>query len=214
MRLRFADVTYDGEARRLLRGGNAVHVTPKAFALLGLLLERRPAAVSRRDIQDALWPGVFVTEGNIDSLVKEIRKALGDEGRGPESLVRTVHGFGYAFDGSVDEGSPVHSGARHVIVWGVQTFPLGAGENVLGRAREASVWLGHDSVSRAHARITVDGDRAEIADAGSRNGTFLRGERLAGPAALADGDEIALGVVRVGYRFLGSNPSAPTNSAS
>ncbi len=209
MRLRFADVTFDGDGRRLLRGGEPVHLTPKAFALLGLLVERRPAAVSRADIQESLWPGVFVTEGNIDSLVKEIRKALGDGGA-EAPLFRTVHGFGYAFDAAVHEEPQLPAGVRHVVVWGVQTFPLAPGVNVLGRARDATVWLGHDSVSRAHARVTVEGDRAEIADAGSRNGTFLRGTRLTGPELLSDGDEIVLGVVRVGYRFVGMNPSAPT----
>ena len=209
MRLRFGDVTFDGDGRRLLRGGEPVHLTPKAFALLGLLLEKRPAAVSRLGIQEALWPGVFVTEGNIDSLVKEIRKAL-DDGHAGASLLRTVHGFGYAFDGTVHEEHHDLSTVRHVIVWGVQTFPLAPGENILGRARDAKVWLGHDSVSRSHARVTVDGDRAEIVDAGSRNGTFLRGERVTRPEALRDGDEVTLGVVRVAYRFVGSNPSAPT----
>jgi DNA-binding winged helix-turn-helix (wHTH) protein len=209
VRLRFADVTFDGDGRRLLRGGEPVHLTPKAFALLGLLVERRPAAVSRADIQESLWPGVFVTEGNIDSLMKEIRKALGDcAAEAP--LFRTVHGFGYAFDAAVHEEPQVSAGMRHLLVWGAQTFPLATGVNVLGRARDSAVWLGHDSVSRAHARVTVEGDRAEIADAGSRNGTFLRGTRLTGPELLADGDEIVLGVVRVGYRFVGMNPSAPT----
>lgn len=209
MRCRFGDVTFDGDGRRLLRGGEPLHLTPKAFALLGLLLEKRPAAVSRGAIQDALWPGVFVTEGNIDSLVKEIRRALGD-GRSEAPLVRTVHAFGFAFDGAVHEERRAPAEAQHVVVWGAQTFPLAPGANVLGRARDADVWLGHDSVSRAHARVTIDGDRAELADAGSRNGTFLRGARLTAPGLLQDGDEIVLGVVRVTYRFFGTNPSTPT----
>lgn len=212
MRLRFGDVTFDGEGRQLLRADAPVHLTPKAFSLLGLLLERRPAAVSRAEIQDALWPGVFVTEGNIDSLVKEVRRAL-DGASGESHLVRTVHGYGYAFDGAVHPERHRPETARHLVVWGVQTFALGPGPNVLGRAREADVWIGHDSVSRAHARVTVEGDRAEIADAGSLNGTFLRGARLTGTELLEDGDEIVLGVARVSYRFFGANPSAATKSA-
>lgn len=213
MRLRFGDVTFDGDGRRLLRAGEPLHLTPKAFSLLGLLLEKRPAAVSRSEIQDALWQGVFVTEGNIDSLVKEIRRALGDA-RSEAPLVRTVHGYGYAFDGAVHQERHGLAEARHFVVWGVQTFPLGPGANVLGRARDADVWLGHDSVSRAHARVTVEGDRAEIVDAGSRNGTFLRGARVTAPELLEDGDEIVLGVVRVAYRFFGANPSTPTRPVS
>lgn len=212
MRLRFGDVTFDGDGRRLLRGGELLHLTPKAFALLGLLLGKRPSAVSRSEIQDALWPGVFVTEGNIDVLVKQLRKVLGD-GHGESELVRTVHGYGYAFEGKVQEERTPSEATRHLVVWGVQTFPLTEGENVLGRVREAAVWLGHDSVSRAHARITVDGDRAELVDLGSRNGTLLGEARVTGPVELRDGDEIVLGVVRVAYRFFAASPSTPTRSA-
>ncbi len=212
MRLRFAGVTYDGDGRRLFRGGKPLHLTPKAFALLGLLLRKRPAAVSRLEIQETLWPGVFVTEGNVDSLVKEIRKALGNS-RGEPSMVRTVHGFGYAFDAPADEEDTPPPKARHVLVWGTQTFHLGDGPNVLGRVREAAVWLGHDSVSRAHARITVGGDRAELVDLASRNGTFLDGAPVVAPVVLRDGDEILLGCIRVTYRLFSADPSTPTASA-
>jgi len=213
MRLRFGDVTFDGEARKLLRAGGTVHLTPKALSLLALLLERRPAAVARAEIQETLWPDVVVTEGNIDSLVKELRKAIGGGG-GETTVVRTVHGFGYAFDGVVQEDGVGAAGGetRHVLVWGARTFHLADGENVLGRVREAAVFLGHDSVSRAHARITVDGDRAEVADLGSRNGTFLRGERAEEPVVLADGDDLGLGCVRLIYRHLAAGASSPTRS--
>ncbi len=209
MRLRFGDVTFDAAGRRLLRGAEPVRLTPKAFSLLALLLQRRPAAVSRADISETLWPGVFVTEGNIDSLVKEIRRAIGD-GNAGAPLLRTVHGFGYAFDGAVREMPAENGEVRHAIAWGVQSFPLAEGVNVLGRSHEAAVWIGHDSVSREHARVTVAGDRAELADSGSRNGTFVRGARLEGPVPLQDGDEIQLGVIRLVYRFLGASPGAPT----
>lgn len=213
MRLRFGDATFDGDGRRVLRGGEPVHLTPKAYALLALLLEKRPAAVSRLAIQEALWPAVFVTEGNIDSLVKEVRRALGDD-HGPHALIRTVHGFGYAFDAAVEEERAPAAPVRHVLVWGVQTFHLAEGENVLGRVREAAVWLGHESVSRAHARVTVRGNFAEILDLGSRNGTFVGGERVREPLLLRDGDEIALGCVRVAYRFFDASPSTATKSGA
>lgn len=209
MRFRFADVTYDGEGRRLLRGDELVHLTPKAFQLLGLLLRCRPAAVSRQLIQETLWPGVFVTEGNIDSLVKEIRKALRDS-RSEPAIVRTVHGFGYAFDAPAHEEGAPRGQARHVLVWGTQTLRLEEGPNVLGRVREASIWLGHESVSRAHARITVAEEEAELADLGSRNGTFVDGIRVTEPVPLRDGAEILLGCVRVTYRHFAANPSTPT----
>lgn len=211
MRLRFGDVTFDGEGRQLLRADAPVLLTPEAFRLLGLLLERSPAAVFRAESQDPLWPGVFITEGNTDSVVKEIRRAL-DGTSGESRLVRTVHGYRYAFDGTVHPERHLPDTARPLVVWGVQTFALGPGPSILGRAREADVWSGHESVSRAHARVTEEGDRAEIVDAGSRNGTFLHGARLTGTARIEDGDEIGLGALRVSCRLFGANPSAATKS--
>src|SRR5262245_760478 len=86
----------------LLRGGTEAPLSPKAFQLLELLLERRPNAVSKSEIQERLWPKTFVSEGNLTVLMAEIRKALGDSGASPR-FIRTVHGFGYAFSGDVTE---------------------------------------------------------------------------------------------------------------
>jgi len=100
MRLRFGDMTFDGGRRLLIRGPDAVHLSPKAFQLLGLLLARRPDAVSKAEIQDVLWPRTFVSETNLPALVNEVRRALGDRAKAPK-FVRTVHGYGYAFDAPV-----------------------------------------------------------------------------------------------------------------
>jgi pSer/pThr/pTyr-binding forkhead associated (FHA) protein len=64
--------------------------------------------------------------------------------------------------------------------------------------RFASVaWIESPSVSRRHARILVSGETATLEDLGSRNGTFLGGDKIAAPSPLADGDEI-----RIGHAFL------------
>ena len=62
------------------------------------------------------------------------------------------------------------------------------------------MWLESPSVSRHHARIRISGTEAAIEDLGSKNGTYLRGERLATPSPLTDGDEIRLGTVLVTFR--------------
>ena len=46
MQLRFGECLFDSGSRRLTRGGESVHLEPKAFELLELLLERRPAAAA------------------------------------------------------------------------------------------------------------------------------------------------------------------------
>jgi hypothetical protein len=53
--MRFADCVLDPEARELRRGGRDVPLSPRAFRLLTLLLERRPRPVSQRELRDALW---------------------------------------------------------------------------------------------------------------------------------------------------------------
>jgi eukaryotic-like serine/threonine-protein kinase len=107
MRFRFTDYVFDTEARQLERGGVPVHLSPKAFAILEMLLERRPNAVSKRDLLDRVWPDTIVEERNVKNLVGEIRSALQDDGDDP-SIVRTVQRFGYAFSAEV-RPEEVHS---------------------------------------------------------------------------------------------------------
>lgn len=200
MKLLFGDVTFDGGRRLLLRGGEPVHLSPKAFQLLELLVSRRPDAVSKAEIHEVLWPRTFVSEANLPALVNELRQALSDHAKAPR-FVRTVHGFGYAFEGDVREAPDERSRPyRHVLLWGGQELVLHEGPNVVGREEAADVWVGHPSVSREHARITVEGGTALLEDLGSRNGTRLGGERLETPVALQDGDEIRLGGVVLVYR--------------
>ena len=77
---RFDDMTIDAETRQLWRGGREVHLSPKAFDLLALLVARRPAAVSKIAIRELLWPDTFVSETNLPALVAEIRAEDEDGG--------------------------------------------------------------------------------------------------------------------------------------
>jgi pSer/pThr/pTyr-binding forkhead associated (FHA) protein len=76
------------------------------------------------------------------------------------------------------------------------------------------VWLESTSVSRHHARIRVSGTDATIEDVGSKNGTYLRGERLTRPSPLTDGDEIRLGSVLVKCRLTGTGDVTETQHSS
>ena len=205
--LRFGDVTFDPARRLVLRGPRPVHLEPRALRLLELLLSRRPTALSKAEILDAVWPGTFVTEGSLSALVKDLRKALGESARSP-AYIRTVFGYGYAFEGTVHEvAATTPSSGRHALVWAGTELRLAEGLNVIGREPPAGIVIPHPSVSREHARIEVEGDHAAIEDLGSKNGTW-RGETcLAGKAALADGDELRVGAVRLTYR--GPTASVP-----
>jgi len=102
MRLRFGDCLFDSETRQLWRGAEPVHLAPREFRLLELLLERRPKAIAKEDLHRELWPDTHVSDASLTNLVARVREAIGDDARRPR-LVRTVQRFGYAFSGSAEE---------------------------------------------------------------------------------------------------------------
>jgi DNA-binding winged helix-turn-helix (wHTH) protein len=202
--IRFGEFLFDAEARELRRGGKPVHVSPKAFRLLEVLIGNAPKAVSKAYLYESLWPSVFVEESNLKSLVSEVRAAVGEDARSPRFL-KTVYGFGYAFrfDASV---APA---ARFRVTHLAREFELLPGENVLGRDSDASVVITMKSISRRHARIVISGGAATLEDLGSKNGTWLKGRRVEGRVGLADGDEIRLGSVPLVFR---AAPAASTET--
>jgi len=96
--IRFGDCVYDPEASELRRRGKAAGVTPRAFELLGLLLESRPRVLGKNDLRDRLWPDSFVSDTSLAKLVTELRQAIGDDAKDPR-YIRTVHRRGYSFCG-------------------------------------------------------------------------------------------------------------------
>jgi len=212
MRLAFGECVFDSDTRELTRGGRAVHVSPKAFRFLELLLKNRPRALSKSELKDAVWPDTFVVETNLANLVAELRGALGERGR-RDGFVRTVHGFGYAFSGEAvaEDQKDRHGGLSGVaLIADERTFALANGESVLGRDPAAEVFLDDTAVSRRHARITVSGSQATLEDLGSKNGTFLGGKPVTAPALLRDADAILLGSVLLTVRLADSRSSTRT----
>ena len=205
MTVSFDDFVLDAEARQLTRDGKEIHLSPKAFAVLCALLEKRPSVVPKSDLFGQIWPNVFVVEGNLNVLIGEIRRALGDDRQEPR-FIRTVHGVGYAFCGrATNADRPALADApaeRFWLTWKSQTFALPKGDTIIGRDPRCQVWLDHSGVSRRHAQIRIGpgSDRPLITDLGSTNGTFVRGERVEEPTPLADGDVIKVGSVSVKFR--------------
>jgi DNA-binding winged helix-turn-helix (wHTH) protein len=202
VKLRFGDLTFDGETRQLLRGATEVHLSPKAFDLLQVLIGHRPRALSKHDIHQHLWPSTHVSEANLASLIAEVRDALGDDARQPR-FVRTAHRFGYAF---CAEATPLSDGAMPEapsFCWLLRDgrrVPLRPGDNILGRD-DGGIRLDSETVSRRHARISVSGSDVVLDDLGSKNGTFVGGERVSAPVRLRDGDEIRTGAVVMRFRM-------------
>jgi DNA-binding winged helix-turn-helix (wHTH) protein len=193
MRLKFGECVLDLRARQLELGGKVVPLEPKMYELLEVLIKRRPAVVANNELDELLWPNVYVGRTSLTRLVSELRAVLGDAPR-DSRVIRTVYKAGYAFCADVScLPSAQSSPATIEVLWMKQSLPLTDGEHIAGRDAECSLVIDGTTVSRRHARITVSRGAAMIDDLGSTNGTHVNGTRISAPTRLAPGDEFALG---------------------
>jgi DNA-binding winged helix-turn-helix (wHTH) protein len=211
---RFAGFSVNSGTRQLLKGDREVHLSPKAFELLVLLIEQRSRALSKAELQDHLWPATYVGETNLPTLVAEIRRAVDDSAQ-ESAVVRTVHRFGYRFVAALDADELPGSGDRHdlpdmYLATTDRRYPLAQGAAVIGRARDATIRVDSGGVSRYHARILVAGNEARVEDLGSKNGTFLDGRPVTSPSLLNDGSEIRTGPVAFTFRVTSGTVATET----
>jgi DNA-binding winged helix-turn-helix (wHTH) protein len=212
MQMRFGEFVLDTDTRELLRQSAPVHLSPKAFQLLELLLAARPKALAKDTLHHRLWPDTFVVEANLSNLVGELRAAIGDDPRKPR-FVRTVHGFGYSFRevprsmSTALEQSPT---VLYQLIWRGGRAMFGEGEHVLGRDPSLELCVDSSSVSRRHARLRIGGGEVVLEDLGSKNGTFLNGQRLTRAVPLSDRDQLRVGSVTLKFRVVASQPSTET----
>ena len=204
MSLRFCGCTLDVDAHRLFRGSLELHLSPKAFETLRVLIENRPRALSKTDLLGRIWPDVIVSEVSLAHAISEIRQQIGDDRQG--RIIRTVHSYGYAFAADVHDSAHAPSEeAGHALCWlisATRTIRLREGIQVIGRHPAADFLIDSPKVSRLHARIGVTGTQATIEDLGSTNGTFVGHDRIAGPTPLRDGDEVGLGRLTFTFRVM------------
>lgn len=193
----FDRFVFDSERRELYDGTQSVHLGPKAFRLLEILIANRPRPLPKQELYESIWEDTVVDESNLAGLINELRTALGDRARKPR-FIRTVHGFGYAFFCEVkDEAAPPCAG---FVVFRGREFPLREGLNVLGRDATADVMIDDSTVSRKHAAIDIRPDGVTIEDLSSKNGTFLDGVKLDVPSPIHEGQTIVLGDAPVVFR--------------
>lgn len=208
MRLRFDDFTLDTATRELLRGDEPLHISPKGFELLRHLMEASPRALSKQEILDLVWPATYVSDSTMAAVIAEVRSVLGDRG-----YIRTVHRFGYAFRGEVKRlpGPPGTAGApEYRLLWGHREISLAHGENLVGRGPDSVAWIDDPSISRRHALILIADQHATVEDLGSKNGTFVQGNKIEGQWILNDGDRLVFGRVPMIFRVF--RGGAPTQS--
>ena len=94
---------------------------------------------------------------------------------------------------------------------GHRRYVLSAGMNTVGRDPNSTVCINDPSVSRGHARITIQDGEATIEDLKSKNGTQVMGEPIASPRVLNDGDELEFGHVK-GWYIVEQSDDPPTTT--
>lgn len=92
----FGEFHLDAAERRLMRGGESVHLAPKAHDLLVMLVRHAGRLVTKEALLAELWPDTFVEEGILSVHISSLRKALGDANRQP-AYIETVARSGYRF---------------------------------------------------------------------------------------------------------------------
>jgi DNA-binding winged helix-turn-helix (wHTH) protein len=205
VRVRFGRFTIDSDTRQLSRDDREVHLSPKAFDLLCLLIHHRPNVLQKDELHTQIWRDSHVSDASLAVLIGELREAVDDDAKRPR-FIRTAHGVGYAFCGEAIDDHEPRVDARTVVCWLTwkgTTFPLADGDNVIGRDPRCTVWLDVPGVSRRHAKIHIDHARRHVTleDLDSTNGTFVRGSRVASPVALENDDLIKIGSVDLRLRL-------------
>jgi DNA-binding winged helix-turn-helix (wHTH) protein/Tfp pilus assembly protein PilF len=98
---RFGPFVVDRARYRVLRGAEALELTPKLLDLLIHLVDHAGSLVTKEQLLDALWPGANVTENALAQAVSELREALGDNAGTPH-FIKTVTRRGYRFIAPVE----------------------------------------------------------------------------------------------------------------
>src|ERR671929_228912 len=105
----FGPFRLDPAKRRLLRDGEPVQLTPKAFDTLLALVEQSGRTVEKDELMRRVWPGTVVEENNLNQNITALRKCLGDS-RQESRYIVTVSGLGYRFVAGVREAAAEDEG--------------------------------------------------------------------------------------------------------
>lgn len=108
---RTGEYSIDIDAREIRRAGTIVDVEAKVFDLIALLLANRDRALSKRELNAALWQDRPVTDAALSQQLRKARRALGDDGNS-QRVIRTVHGHGLRWVAEIDSDATPAETAR------------------------------------------------------------------------------------------------------
>lgn len=92
----FGRCRLDALTRELRKDGRPVAIEQRAFNMLLYLIEHRERAISKDELQTAIWPRMILTESALTRCVMKVRRAVGDDPQ-RQDIVKTIHGHGYRF---------------------------------------------------------------------------------------------------------------------
>ncbi|MBM4335067.1 MAG: hypothetical protein FJ108_04030 [Deltaproteobacteria bacterium] len=133
----FGEFLLDCERGVLRRAGEFVDLRPKPLALLIYLAQHRTRAIPKRELLQQLWPDVFVSETALASALKDLRRAIGDNGL-RQQVVKTLRRRGYRFAAQVRDRAPDPTAPRGLVHPRVPDHP--EPPVFVGRAHELA-WL-------------------------------------------------------------------------
>jgi Tol biopolymer transport system component/DNA-binding winged helix-turn-helix (wHTH) protein len=153
----FGPFRLDPVKRRLLRDGEPVQLTPKAFDTLLALVRQSGKTVEKDDLMRRVWPDAVVEENNLNQNITALRKCLGDS-RQASRYIATIPGLGYRFVAEVKTTPFVEAGptdGRHAETPLVVEKGVAPSEDV--QAEAASATDGAESASAHAAAAEKDG---------------------------------------------------------
>jgi DNA-binding winged helix-turn-helix (wHTH) protein len=101
---RFGAFELDENLYQLRRDGEPIRLEPKVFDMLLALVRNRDRVVSKDELLDLLWPGAAISESVLPTNVAAVRRILRTDPASRDAI-KTVHGRGYHFVGTVTEAS-------------------------------------------------------------------------------------------------------------
>jgi len=187
------------------------------MALLLALVERPGQVCVKRELLDRVWPDVVVTEASLSVAVAELRTALEDDSSRP-TYVETIPRRGYRLlarvEGGLQPRTPRPATSSFSLIGREVTIPLNSGVTVIGRDSSCDARIESHHVSRCHVTLEVDGERVFVEDLGSKNGTFVNGERVTARRQLRTGDRLRLGRYAATLQLVGGGTSTWTEMSA
>jgi adenylate cyclase len=106
----FGEYGFELDSGRLWFRGEEVRLTPKAAAVLKILVSNAGSPVSKADLFTSVWPNVAVTDDALTTCIQELRRVLSDDAKHPQ-FIETRHRRGYQFIAAVTRERAAAPGA-------------------------------------------------------------------------------------------------------